>query len=482
LVLPGNNVRGKGGALDVERIVSHFIGILMPDRMVPSKARARADFKRSSAGITEERVGALPSSLRGLSLRQNFVWTFAGNVVYAACQWGMLVALAKLGSPEMVGQFALGLAIGAPVMMLANLQLRGIQATDARNEYQFSHYLALRVTTTTLAFSSICLIAWLAGFRWQTALVVILVGIAKSVESISNVVYGLMQKYERLDRIAIAMILRGVGSVVLMTLALWLTHSVAWAVATLAAWWALVLGLYECTAARWVLGRQGRPSGDLRPLWDAARMKSLAWLSLPLGAAGMLVSLDTNIPRYFVEHSLGEAALGYFVALAYVMVAGYTVMNALGQSAAPRLARYFVTNRAAYLRLLGKMAVVAGVLGTGGILVAAVWGRWVLTLIYRPDYAEYHTLFTWLMVATTLSYLGTVLSYGMTAARELRPQAWFQATSLGINILVCLWLVPVFGMYGAAWALILSGAFKLVSSVAYMLRVMRSDIGHWVRS
>jgi O-antigen/teichoic acid export membrane protein len=420
--------------------------------------------------------------VRGLSLRQNFVWTFAGNVVYAGCQWGMLVALAKLGSPEMVGQFALGLAIGAPVMMLANLQLRGIQATDARNQYQFGDYLALRLATTALALGLICLIAWLAGFRWQTALVVVLVGIAKSVESISNVLYGLMQKYERLDRIAIAMTLRGVGSVVLMALVLWLTHSVAWAVVTLATWWGLVLGLYEWTAARWVVGAQGGSSTDLRPLWDAAQMKSLAWLSLPLGAAGMLVSLDTNIPRYFVEHFLGEAALGYFAALAYVLVAGFTVMNALGQSAAPRLARYFVTNRAAYLRLLGKMAVVGGALGVTGILVAAFWGRWVLTLIYRPDYAEYQRLFTWLMVATTLSYLWSVLSYGMTAARELRPQAWFQGTSLGINILVCLWLVPVVGMYGAAWALIFSGVFRVVASVVYMSRVVRSNTGRGGRS
>ena len=46
-----------------------------------------------------------------LTLRRNFSWTFAGNAVYAACQWGMLVVLAKLGSPEMIGQFTLGLAV-----------------------------------------------------------------------------------------------------------------------------------------------------------------------------------------------------------------------------------------------------------------------------------------------------------------------------------------------------------------------------------
>lgn len=69
------------------------------------------------------------------------MWTFIGNVVYAGCQWGMLVVLTKLGSPEMVGQFALGLAITAPVFRFADLRLRNVQATDTRREYLFGDYL-----------------------------------------------------------------------------------------------------------------------------------------------------------------------------------------------------------------------------------------------------------------------------------------------------------------------------------------------------
>ncbi len=66
------------------------------------------------------------------SLRSNFVWTLSGNLVYAACQWGMLVVLARMGNAEMVGQFALALSIITPVLMFTNLQLRSVQATDAR--------------------------------------------------------------------------------------------------------------------------------------------------------------------------------------------------------------------------------------------------------------------------------------------------------------------------------------------------------------
>jgi O-antigen/teichoic acid export membrane protein len=410
-----------------------------------------------------------------LSLRQNFAWTVLGNVVYAACQWGMLVALAKLGSPSLVGQFALGLALCAPVMMLANLQLRSVQATDARNEYRFGDYLALRLATTALAFAAICLIAWLAGYRWQTALVVILVGVAKSVESFSDVIYGLMQKYERLDRIAIAMMLRGVGSVVVFGLGLWFTRSVAWAVVALAGWWSAVLLTYERQTGGELLKAFSSADERFAPAWHWERMRRLAWLSLPLGVVMVLISLNTNIPRYFVEHYLGEAALGYFAALAYVMVAGYTVMGALGQSAAPRLARYYQSNRSAFKRLLAKMLLVAAAVGAAGILVAVLWGRPLLTLLYRRDYAEHADVFVWVMIAAAVSYVASMLGYGMTAARIFRAQVPLFATcSLGITM-TCTLLMKSEGMMAAAYALLVGSCISVFGGSAILMHRLRGQ-------
>ena len=82
--------------------------------------------ERVNAGADQDPLVRVPS------LRSNVVWTLIGSLTYALCQWVMLSVLAKWGSPALVGEFALGLAVTAPVFMLTNLQLRAIQATDAR--------------------------------------------------------------------------------------------------------------------------------------------------------------------------------------------------------------------------------------------------------------------------------------------------------------------------------------------------------------
>jgi hypothetical protein len=88
---------------------------------------------------------------RRLTLRVNFLWTLAGNVIYAACQWGILVALAKIGTVQMVGEFALALAITAPILVGAGLALRAVEATDALGEYEFRDYFSLRLLTSAAA-------------------------------------------------------------------------------------------------------------------------------------------------------------------------------------------------------------------------------------------------------------------------------------------------------------------------------------------
>jgi O-antigen/teichoic acid export membrane protein len=429
---------------------------------------------------------SLPS---GLSLRANFSWTFAGNVVYAGCQWGMLVVLAKLGSPEMVGQFALGLAVTAPVIMFANLNVRAVQATDARAEYLFGDYLGLRLITTALALLVIAGIVLVSGYRRETALVILAVGTAKAFEAISDAFYGLLQQRERMDRIAKSMMIKGPLSLLVLGVGVYLAGSVFWGAVGLAVAWALVLIGYDIRSAALILKLLpqpggpaldgGNPKAGLRPRWEMRTLARLAWLALPLGLVMMLISLNTNIPRYFIEGYLGEYELGIFAAMAYLERAGATVASALGQSASPRLAKHYAAGNApAYRSLLLKLIGIVILLGGAGVLVALVAGREILTLLYRPEYAR-PDVFVRLMVAVGLTYVVWVLGHGMTAARYFRVQLPVNVFVTIVAVLACIWLIPSGGLRGAATALIVVAVVEIgggLAIVVHALSALHKDI------
>jgi len=424
----------------------------------------------------------------GLSLRANFSWTFAGNVVYAACQWATLAVLTKLGSPAMVGQFALGLAIATPVIMFANLQLRNIQATDARNEYLFGDYLSLRLVTTALALLVIAGIVLVTGYPWETALVILAVGVSKAIEAISGVFYGLLQQHERMDRIATSMMIRGALSLIGMTVGVYLTGSVFWGVTGLTIARTLVLVGYDVSTSGWMsnatlptigsAGERGDRKAALRPRWETGTLARLAWLALPLGVVMSLISLRASVPRYFIARSLGEYALGIFAAIAYLPQAGTVVVGALGQSATPRLAKHYAAgNGKAFRELLIKLVGIGALLGTAGVLVALVAGRELLTLLYRPEYAQ-RDLFVWVMVGAGISYVAGLLGHSMMATRHFRVQVPMFIVVTGLTALTCLWLVPTYGLHGAAIALIVGNSVQAGGVLAVIVHALRALRGH----
>jgi O-antigen/teichoic acid export membrane protein len=420
--------------------------------------------------------GAPPRA--ALSLRANFSWTFIGNVVYAGCQWAMLVVLAKLGSPELVGRFALGFAVTAPVVMLTNLQLRGVQATDARQEHRFGEYLALRLVAVPLALAIVAAITILSRYGWETTLVVLAVGLAKTFESVSDVFYGLLQQHERMDRIAKSMLLKGPLSLVALGVVVYLTGNVLWATLALAAVWALLLLAYDvpngARVLRFALQAGMETQETLRPVWNPRNLARLARLALPLGIVMMLGSLTTNIPRYFIAHYNGAAELGIFAAMGYILIAGTTVVDALGQSASPRLAKLYAAGDTVGFRALVVKLLGSGVaLGVVGLALGATMGRRALTLMYRPEYAAHLNVFLWLLVAAGIGYLCSFVGYSVTAARYFAIQVPIFVVSIVVNLAACAVLIPRYGLIGAAWALCIMLAAQLPMKGAAILYALR---------
>jgi len=418
---------------------------------------------------------------KDITLRRNFSWTFIGNVIYSGCQWGMLVVLAKLGNPEMVGTFTLGLAVTAPVMMFSNLQLRDIQTTDAKNHYLFNDYLGLRLITTGLALPIILWITLATGYKGETAIVIILIGFAKGLESISDVFYGLLQKHEKMDRMAVSVMMKGPLSLLMLSIGTYISGSIVWGVVGLVIAWACILLIWDIPSYRWLINKftsEGEIPDSLegktaKPRWQLGTIRKLIWLSLPLGLVMMLISLNANIPRYFLEQSLGKKELGVFAALAYLIVAGNMVVSALGSAARPRLAKYYAGgNVSAYQKLLLQLVAIACLLGLSGILVAWVAGGQILTIVYQPEYAKYTELLIWLMVTAGIGYVSSFLGEGMTAARYFRTQIPLFIIVTSTSAIASCWFIPRNGLKGAAIALMIAEIVRIIFTLGVIFHAV----------
>lgn len=407
------------------------------------------------------------------SLRSNFTWTFFSNAIYAACQWVMLVILAKVGNPTLVGQFVLGTAVSAPIFMLFNMHLRGVQATDARHEFTFGDYLALRIVASFAALVAIDAIVVVFGYSGTTAAVILIIGLGRALDAVSDIYYGLLQQQERMDAIAPPMIANGALSVLGLALGMLVGNSVVWA----ATGWTVASGLALAVNVRRtpVVLRQGASVvGAFRPRWSTATARRLTALSLPLGISTLLGSLTTNVPRYVVEHELGSHELGIFVALASVTVVGTTVVSALGQAVSPRLARAFAAKDVVAFRALLLRLVTLGVAGGFmALFVAIVAGGRLLTLLYAAEYASDRSVFVWLMAGSGIAFVASFLGFAMTSMRRFRLQVPLTAASLVVLAVSSALLIPRYGLNGAAVAYLAGALAQATGAAVVVIRSLR---------
>ncbi len=214
----------------------------------------------------------------------------------------------------------------------------------------------------------------------------------------------------------------------------------------------------------------------MRPRFDLRLLRPLVWLALPLGFVALLLSLNTNIPRYAIENTIGKDKLGIFAALSYVMLAGNIVISALGQSASPRLAQLYAKNDTrAYRNLLLKLLGIGLLIGAAGVLISLIAGRELITLVYSTEYAAYINVFIVLMLAAGFNYCASFMGYGITAARYFRVQMPMFISIVGITALLSLALIPPMGLMGAAFAILITMLIQCVVSLAVLNHALRSS-------
>lgn len=412
----------------------------------------------------------------GLSLRKNLIWITLGGATDLICQWGLIAVISRMMNVEAVGLYGLAMVIVTPLLAFANLGLREAQATDVRHDHSFGHYLTLRSVTSVAAFLAFALAAWAMSLGPTAVMVVLLFGTARIIEAQSNAYHGLFQLRERMDFIAQSNVMRSLSSLVFFTAGLQLGGDLRAGCLGLIAASLMTLVVNDIRRARWLQAHQegGDASSATRLVWEARELFRLAQHALPLGFVAILSALQTNIPRFAIEHSLGLEALGYFTAVAAPYAAASRMATFLAQAASSRMAQRYSSGAVRdFAMLLAKMGGLGLAGGIAGILIALFFGREVLSLLYTPAYADYADLLLLVMIAALFRQVATMWQFGTIAARRFRVhllQYVLVVLSLAAGSYL---LIGPYGLWGAGIALIAAGMVHVAVVAAIAAIIMR---------
>lgn len=389
-----------------------------------------------------------------------------GTAIYSVCQWLILIIFARETSATELGKYAYALSVTAPFFIFAALSLRQVYVSDARRKEAWRDYLVLRVVTSAAALVLVCLFALASG---TINGLYVIVAIVKAVDLVADIYLGPAQAAGRVRAVGIYQLVNGIASLVLFGAGIMLgwspVHALAMSIAG-----SLIAGSYALLVGGAALRGEGadhrrwpRPG----PVWK------LALLAAPLGVAGFLNSVTQAAPRYVLERVSGIASVGVFSAMAYLLIAGNTVVSAVVQHELPHTVTIYQQHgRAAMHRRVARLTAMMAGLGVLALVAVWFWGEAVMTLLYGPGYGDRPTLLL-LCLSWAVGAASWIWDMALIVQRAFVTQMVAAGAGAALSVLASLLVVGPFGLVGAGLVVLVASVAVAVVRIVGLLRLAR---------
>ena len=389
------------------------------------------------------------------SQTRDYFWNTAASLMLSLTTAVLLLVVQRSAGLWAAGVFALANSVGQQFQALGMYEVRTYHVTDARHRFSFGTYLATRLVTVGAMVAGIIVSAALSGDGLMAAVLIALIACLRVFDAFEDVFYCELQREGRLDIAGKACFLRTLTTIGVFSVVLALGGSMLTAAAiTLVASLVVMLGAYLPPARRlFPLGPRWEPRPIIRVLAEC----------LPLFLASFIALYLANAPRFAIDRYLDNAQQGYF---AIIFMPAFTINLLSFVIFRPLLTqmadRWIGADRAGFAAIVRR-----GLLGTfiafvAVALVTYTVGAPILGFVYGTDVSGSMLELMVLVAGGALNAAGVILYYALTTMRLQRLVfAGYIIAAAAITVL-CLLLVPTYGLLGASLAY--AGAMAILAA------------------
>ncbi|WP_227062370.1 polysaccharide biosynthesis C-terminal domain-containing protein [Acinetobacter pittii] len=404
-----------------------------------------------------------------LSLLNKAKFLLSGNILFAFSQWLILIFISHFSDNQAVGAYTYALALVTPVFMLTNLQLRPIVVAEfnLNSNFNYKSYFALRFYSIFLAILVSFLLTFLSSSNvWK---VVLLLGCIKALEAISDIIYAYYNAQGKTKLISLSLTVKSLSLILIFGSLLYFYNLLNFGLIGIILIYVLTLLLIDF-----------RNIGLNKKYFylNIVDFKNIIILALPLGISVMLVALQSNIPRFFLEKFFNLESVGVFSVFYYFIIVGGIVINSICQFISPKFSILFKENKMHELNKLTMQAWgMATFLGISGLIVSLTLGEFFVDILYGSHYLVWIDILNIIMFAGLFTYLSVVNGYLMTSLGLIKIQLPLFLFLTIFTLVLCWVLIPAYGLLGAAWATVASSAAQFILStlILYMNMVRKVD-------
>lgn len=349
--------------------------------------------------------------------RRSFYWNTLAGMVNAGQSFVYLFVIRWICGLEAAGLFSFAFTNANLFLCIGKYGMRKFQATDLNDEYKFQDYFISRIITTSIMILGITVYSIMNNANeknyFYKMMVLILIGVLKSVDSIDDVYLGLFQQKKRLDIGARNSCLRNVFTIALIVFAIYITKNIliSFCIGTIASI-SILIFLFKKSQHYIQIERNAKVTPKI--------IRRLLLISTPLAIGDFLAFYIINAPKYSIDSNLSEEIQAYYgiISMPILLIALFSdfVFNPL----LVRFSECWYNNTKEFVKLLVRQFLLIITCTFLVILLGSWIGLPILGVVYNVDLDAYRAEFIILLIGGGFAAASSFLYSLVTAIRKQR--------------------------------------------------------------
>jgi len=389
--------------------------------------------------------------------RKNFIWNTLGTGFNAFNSLFFMIIVTRINGIDQAGIFTIAFSTACILYAIGLYAGRIYQVTELNKKISDKDFVTSRIITNIIMIVFLIIFCLLKKYNTEKFIIFLLLTIYKALEAFSDVLYGVLQKNDKLDIVGKSLFAKSLMSIIIFLLVDIITKNMIISIISMIIIYVLIIFFYDFKNTYKYIDLKCKVN-----MTNVYNILKKGFFTFAISFLGMYV---LNSPKYSIDTYLADnyqTIFGIIVMPATVigLVAQFLIHPYLNQI----LSLYENRDLKASKKLIFKL--ISLIIGFGIIatILAYFLGTQVLGLIYGLDLSSYRIGLVIIIASAILYAIGTIYSSVLTTVRETVSQ-------FVIYIIVSIFAAILSNIFTKTWEI--DGAI-----IAYLLIMALQSISY----
>ena len=393
-------------------------------------------------------------------LRKNFLWNTIGTGLNAFNSLFFMIAVTRINGVDNAGIFTIAFSTACIIYVIGLYAGRIYQVTEPDKEITNKEYIVNRLITTVLMIILVVMFCLIKGYAIFKTIIFILLTTYKALEAFSDVIYGILQKNEKLDKVGKSLVLKSVISIISFVLIDLITKNLIISIILMLIINIIIIFLYDFRNSKEYIEIKSKIDNE-----HILKIFRLGFFTFIISFLGIYI---LNAPKYAIDNYLEDNYQTIFG----IIVMPATIIGLVAQFLIhPYLNKILKLYKDRDLNGLNSviLKLILAIVGIGIIssILAYLIGPEVLGLIYGIDLNMYRINLLIIIIASTIYTIGVIYSSILTTVRDTFSQVIIYVIISIFALIVSNILTKFNQVNGAVWSYLAIMALQFLIYTVY---------------